>query len=94
MFVIYTPEIKTFLQSIIPIEPIPWLEWDYTIHEMGIMPTKEDAITMAKEVQRIRVAQKIFHFGVQVLELGPNSLPNFRIPVYELSKPQRSFGIN
>lgn len=89
MYVIYTPEIRTFLQSIIPVDPIPGLEWDYKIHDVGIIPTKDDAILMAKEVQRIRVTQEIFHFGVQVLELGPNKLPNFRIPVYELSKPSR-----
>ncbi len=94
MFVIYTPENKTFLQSIIPVEPIPGLEWDYNIHEIGIIPTKEDAILIAKEVQRVRVSQEIFHFSVQVLELGLNKLPNYRIPVYELSKPQRSFGMN
>lgn len=89
MYVIYTPEIKTFLQSIIPVDPIPWLEWDHKIHDIGIIPNKEDAIMIAKEEQRIRVVQEIFHFGVQVLELGPNNLPNFRIPVYELSKPER-----
>jgi hypothetical protein len=89
MFVIYTPEIKSFLRSIISVKPIPGLEWDHKIHDIGIIPTKEDAILMAKEVQRIRVSQEIFHFGVQVLELGPNNLPNFRIPVLELSKPAR-----
>jgi hypothetical protein len=89
MFVIYTPEIKSFLQSIIPIEPIPGLEWDHKIHDIGIIQSKEDAILMAKEVQRIRVAKEIFHFSVQVLELGPNKLFNFRIPIYELSKPAR-----
>ncbi len=89
MYVIYTPEIKAFLHSIIPVKPIPGLEWDYKIHDIGIIPTKEDAILMSNEVQRIRVANEIFHFSVQVLELGPNKLPNFRIPVYELSKPQR-----
>jgi hypothetical protein len=87
MFVIYTPELGSFLKSIIPIEPIPWLEWDHKIHDTGNIPSKDDAILMAKEVQRIRVAQEIFHFGVQVLELGSNNLPNFKKPVYELSKP-------
>jgi hypothetical protein len=89
MYVIYTPEIKSFLKSIIPIEPNPGLEWDYKFHDIGIIPTKDDAIFMAKEVQRIRVAQEIFHFSVQVLELESNKLPNFRNPLYELSKPSR-----
>jgi hypothetical protein len=89
MYVIYTPEIKAFLYAIIPVKPVPGLEWDYKIQDIGIIPSNEDAILMAKEVQRIRVAQEIFHFGVQVLELGPNMLPNFTVPVYELSKPER-----
>lgn len=89
MYVIYTPEVRLFLQCVIPLSDTVWLEWDSVIHDEGILSTIEDAITMAKEVQKIRVAEQIFHYSVQVLRIGEDKWPDMRIPVYEISSPKR-----
>lgn len=85
MFVIYNPENRPFLRCVIPLSDTIRLDWDNIVHDLGILPTKEDAIAMAPEVQRIRATENIFHYSVQVLELGSNQLPNFKTPIYELS---------
>jgi hypothetical protein len=89
MFTIYSPDEKRYLHAVSFQGDEPQLEWGDGIDEKGLIATKEDAILMAKEVQRIRVAEEIFHFCVQVLELEANKLPNFKLPVYELGKPEK-----
>ena len=84
MFVIYTPEFKDFLSAIIPSPRKPGLDWNKHITPTGIIESKEDAILMANEVQRIRAMDNIFHFGVQVLKLNPDKVPEFKSPVFEL----------
>jgi hypothetical protein len=66
-----------------------WLEWDREIHDIGILPTKEDAILMAEEVQRVRATEEIFHYSVQVLQLGSDKRPDLTSPVYELIAKRR-----
>jgi hypothetical protein len=89
VFVIYTPEIKTFLHCVTRIDTGLYFEWDYKVQEIGILHNLDDAIALADEVQQARINEEVFHFSIQVLSLNPWMIPNFNHPEYDLPSKKR-----
>lgn len=84
MFVLFCPLTREFVDAVVPQDPLPFIYWDRKINPTATIENLEDAITMAKEVQRVFVSENTYHRPVQVLQLGANNLPNYNAPAYEL----------
>ena len=89
MFILYTPESKHILQCVIPLDNGPWFEWSREIHDTSIIPTLEDAVKLAREIQQVRANEDIFHYSVQVIPLSEKKIPAFERPAFEITAPQR-----
>ena len=93
MFVLFCPLTRQFVDAVVPQEPLPFLYWDRKINPTAIIPNLEDAIEMAKDVQRVHASENLYHYTIQVLRLGANNLPNYNVPAYEI-KAERPAPMN
>mgnify|MGYP007071576152 CR=1 FL=1 len=84
MYVLFCVESREFVLSVVPDEPLPLLYWGREITPLAIIPSLDDAIFMAGEVQRVHYSEDLYHYSIQVLELGPNNIPRFNTPAFEI----------
>jgi hypothetical protein len=94
MFVIYRLPARDYLDRVVPDEPLPLLFLEPKFSASGIIANLEDAIWMANEAQRVFHSEDLYHFTLQILPLGPNNIPDFNHPAYEIKAENRYSKMN
>ncbi len=84
MYVLFTPELNNFIESVSEINGEPEFNWTYLFANASQVEDLEDAAYIAHEVQRRRYDDKVFHFGVQVLKILPDGRADFKNPAFSL----------
>lgn len=89
MFVIYNPELDTFVSGVIIGSSGPSYEWDRRISKSSTVDTVPDAVTIAQEVREEWIRKSSPIHSVQVLRMKAPGLPDFKNPVFDLPSPRR-----
>lgn len=89
MFVIYNPEMDTFVAGVFVINQLPNFDWDRRISKANVVDSLDDAVVIANDVREEWLRKECPLYSVQVLRLKSPGLPDFKDPVYDIPSPRR-----